>query len=106
MSAFSVLEIVGFFLMGMLFGMLGFRELIRFVQERHFTPAPCGLCAATVYLVSCDRCQTKIGMCHCYVVMGTDDSSVVKLHRRRKSHLCVRCLTPAEKEFLEELLHP
>ncbi len=106
MSALSVLEVLGFFLIGALFGALGFRELLRVVQKGLFAPGPCGQCGVEGYLMACDRCQRKVGTCHCYVILGTDDPSLVALHPRRKSHLCVSCLVPYEKEILEEMLHP
>jgi hypothetical protein len=106
MSVLSVLEVLGFFLMGTVFGALGFRELLRLVQRGLCAPGPCGQCGVEAHLVSCDRCERKVGMCHSYVVMGTDEPSIVTLHPRRKSHLCVSCLVPYEKDILEEMLHP
>lgn len=97
-------EILGIFLLGILAGILIFRELIRWASQFRAGNGPCDLCQTIAYLVVCRRCGRSVAMC-CYIqVHGTDDPGPHHFRKRRGISVCVRCLLPDEKELLERMV--
>jgi len=98
------LAILGFFILGILFGFYAYRGICEYMSRSRFGHGVCGSCGNEAYVVECRRCRLHFAMCHYYAVLGTDNVDPAKLRRRRGITVCEVCLSATERETLEKLL--
>jgi hypothetical protein len=98
------LTILGFFILGVVFGFYAYRELARFAHRQHHAQGVCYVCDRKAYVTSCERCRRQVAMCHYFSILGMDSPDPAKLRVRRGISVCERCLTAAEKEILESMM--
>lgn len=99
----DTLPIVVAFTAGIVTGVVGLRELIRWMAKFRTGHGPCQLCRSDGYLILCRRCARWVAMC-CYIqVHGTDDPGP-NLRKRRGIQVCVRCLTTEEKNIIDGMI--
>lgn len=98
------LTVMGFFVVGVLFGFYAYRELSRFAARSRHKQGVCGSCGEKAYVGKCGRCGLDFAMCHSYSLLGTDSPDPAKLRKRRSATVCVVCLSAQEREAVEKIL--
>jgi hypothetical protein len=100
------LTVMGFFIVGVIFGFYAYRELARYAARSRHEQGVCASCGEKAYVTECDRCGLTFAMCHNYSILGTDDPNPAKLKKRRSAVVCVVCLSARERETIERILNP
>lgn len=98
------LTVMGFFIVGILFGFYAYRELARFMARSRHEQGICASCGKKAYVAKCDRCGLDFAMCHNYSILGTHYPDPAKLQKRRSAIICIVCLSPRERETIERIL--
>ena len=98
------LSILGFFIVGVMAGFYVYREISRSAYRSRYKQGICASCGEEAYVTKCDRCKLSFAMCHSYVILSPDIADPAKLRPRRSVHVCIVCLSTAERETLERIL--
>jgi hypothetical protein len=94
---------LGFLLLGLVMGVLFYRELLKWIQRNRLHTGACYICSTGGFVHPCSRCRKQIAMCHDYYLRLTGNPDLYALADRPKTwHLCTECATPEEKEFFEK----
>lgn len=105
MNASSIPALLGTLLLGVLLGLLAYREILNWVRRTtryEIRQGSCTICSATGFVSPCSRCKKAVAMCHSYFLRLTGDPDPTRITGRPTSWvLCTECSSGEEKRFLE-----